>query len=85
MMIRPCARAASPNDTVTRPVQARKLWGGLLNRSRDLTRQACTYFPSNAAGTAGCEALARWIVAHAIVLRAVWREPRHRAPRARLN
>jgi predicted membrane chloride channel (bestrophin family) len=41
--------------------EARKMWGLMLNRSRDLTRQAVSYFPPHA--IAAKRMLARWTIA----------------------
>lgn len=38
--------------------EARKLWGGMVNRSRDITRQACTWFQEDERVL--LEALVRW-------------------------
>eukprot|EP00798_Chlamydomonas_sp_ICE-L_P006449 gene6449-3080_t len=47
--------------------EARKMWGGLLNRSRDLMRQGATVFPAD--DIEAKKALARWTIAFARVLR----------------
>jgi len=47
--------------------EARKMWGGLLNRSRDIMRQAETLFPDD--DEEAKKALARWMVAFARSLR----------------
>jgi ion channel-forming bestrophin family protein len=41
--------------------EARKMWGLMLNRSRDLARQSVTYFPPHA--IAAKRMLARWTIA----------------------
>lgn len=47
--------------------EARKLWGNLLNRSRDLARQAVTYFPDE--HYEAKKSVCRWTVAIAHILR----------------
>lgn len=47
--------------------EARKMWGGLLNRSRDIMRQAATCFPDEQVEAK--QAMARWTVAFARALR----------------
>ncbi|KAL6757845.1 Bestrophin, RFP-TM, chloride channel-domain-containing protein [Haematococcus lacustris] len=47
--------------------EARKMWGGLLNRSRDIMRQGATLFPED--NPEAKKALARWMVAFARALR----------------
>ena len=67
------------NNSYSRYDEARKLWGGMVNRSRDIVRQSCSYFPPGPAGSADCEAMARWSTALAFSLRALWRAPSPRA------
>ncbi|GFH16334.1 uncharacterized protein HaLaN_12731 [Haematococcus lacustris] len=64
------------NSSYGRWDEARKMWGGLLNRSRDIMRQAwlllvlaqgATLFPTE--DLAARQALARWMVAFARALR----------------
>lgn len=50
------------NSSYGRWDEARKIWGGILNRSRDLVRQGQTFFPEGAHAERGM--LARWMVAH---------------------
>ncbi len=47
--------------------EARKMWGGLLNRSRDIMRQGATLFPDDQPEAK--KALARWMVGFARALR----------------
>lgn len=47
--------------------EARKMWGGLLNRSRDIMRQGATLFPDD--DPEAKKALARWMVAFSRALR----------------
>ncbi|KAL6759416.1 Bestrophin, RFP-TM, chloride channel-domain-containing protein [Haematococcus lacustris] len=55
------------NSSYGRWDEARKMWGGLLNRSRDIMRQGATLFPTE--DLAARQALARWMVAFARALR----------------
>lgn len=55
------------NTSYARWDEARKMWGGLLNRSRDLMRQGVTMIP--AGDTEAKKALARWTTAFSRVLR----------------
>ncbi|GFR45930.1 hypothetical protein Agub_g7392, partial [Astrephomene gubernaculifera] len=55
------------NSSYGRWDEARKMWGGLLNRSRDIMRQGATCFPPEQLEAR--KALARWVVAFARCLR----------------
>ncbi len=55
------------NSSYGRWDEARKMWGGLLNRSRDIMRQGATCFPDDQVEAK--KALARWVVAFARALR----------------
>ncbi|KAG2485723.1 hypothetical protein HYH03_015607 [Edaphochlamys debaryana] len=55
------------NSSYGRWDEARKMWGGLLNRSRDIMRQGATCFPDDQVEAK--KALARWTVAFARALR----------------
>ncbi|GLI71678.1 hypothetical protein VaNZ11_016960, partial [Volvox africanus] len=55
------------NSSYGRWDEARKMWGGLLNRSRDIMRQGATCFPDDQVEAK--KALARWVVSFARALR----------------
>eukprot|EP00798_Chlamydomonas_sp_ICE-L_P030040 gene30040-35083_t len=55
------------NTSYARWDEARKMWGGMLNRSRDLMRLGVTCFPDE--DVAAKRTLARWIVAFARSMR----------------
>lgn len=55
------------NSAYARWDEARKLWGMFLNRSRDLSRQAVTLFPTEYQETK--QTFCRWIIACARILR----------------
>lgn len=55
------------NSSYSRWDEARKMWGSLLNRSRDLMRMSVTIFPDGDAASKG--AMGRWIIAFAHALR----------------
>ncbi|KAG2451668.1 hypothetical protein HYH02_003448 [Chlamydomonas schloesseri] len=55
------------NSSYGRWDEARKMWGGLLNRSRDIMRQGATCFPDDQVEAK--KALARWVVAFSRALR----------------
>ncbi|KAG2441883.1 hypothetical protein HXX76_003490 [Chlamydomonas incerta] len=55
------------NSSYGRWDEARKMWGGLLNRSRDVMRQGATCFPDDQVEAK--KALARWVVAFSRALR----------------
>eukprot|EP00798_Chlamydomonas_sp_ICE-L_P018759 gene18759-25291_t len=55
------------NVSYARWDEARKMWGGLLNRSRDIMRQGATCFPED--DVESKKALARWTVAFSRALR----------------
>lgn len=60
------------NASYARWLDARKTLGGVVNRSRDLVRQAITYFPPQDAALA--DALCRWTVAYSRALMCHLRE-----------
>ncbi|KAK9824571.1 hypothetical protein WJX72_011406 [[Myrmecia] bisecta] len=60
------------NASYTRWLDARKVWGGLLNRSRDLMRQGATWFPDSDSELT--ELLQRWITAFPRALKVHLRE-----------
>eukprot|EP00798_Chlamydomonas_sp_ICE-L_P023438 gene23438-30723_t len=55
------------NSSYGRWDEARKMWGGLLNRSRDIMRQGATLFPEE--DIEAKKALARWTIAFSRALR----------------
>jgi putative membrane protein len=55
------------NSSYARWDEVRKMWGGLLNRSRDLALQTSAYTPSE--NVVAKKAMERWIIAFAHVLR----------------
>ena len=52
----------STNSSYGRWDEARKMWGLVVNRSRDLTRQALGYIPAHQAELQSM--LCRWVVAY---------------------
>ncbi len=66
------------NSSYQRFVDARALWGVIVNRSRDLVRCALTYMPPESAPYKPC--LARWVVALAHCVRLNARAPRDATP-----
>ncbi|KAK9838098.1 hypothetical protein WJX81_001298 [Elliptochloris bilobata] len=63
------------NTSYSRWMDARKVWGGILNRSRDLVRQGLTWFGEERA--AERDMLARWTVAFSLATMAHLREHSH--------
>ena len=58
------------NSSYGRWDEARKMWGGLLNRSRDIMRQSATCFPDDQVGTSCSSATALpvyYTTSHAVV------------------
>jgi predicted membrane chloride channel (bestrophin family) len=67
------------NSSAARFDEARRLWGSIVNRSRDLVRQALVYFPATPQGQELKGALVRWVVALAHCVRLHMRAPRSRS------
>lgn len=57
------------NNSYGRFDEGRKLWGGLVNRSRDMVRQCVAFFPQDERGFAAAQAVARWVPAFTHCLR----------------
>ena len=70
------------NSSAARFDEARRLWGSIVNRSRDLVRQSLVYFPADVRGDALKAALVRWVVALAHCVRLHMRAPREATPAA---
>ena len=70
------------NSSAARFDEARRLWGSIVNRSRDLVRQALVYFPPTPRGQELKGALVRWVVALAHCVRLHMRAPREATPAA---
>ena len=62
------------NSSYSRWLDARKSWGLLVNRSRDLVRQGVTWLPRDERGDELCGTLCRWVVALAYCLKCHLRE-----------
>jgi putative membrane protein len=62
------------NSSYSRWLDARKSWGLLVNRSRDLVRQGVTWLPRDERGGELCGALCRWVVALSYCLKCHLRE-----------
>ena len=68
------------NTSYQRFDEARRLWGAIVNRSRDLVRQSLVWFPPERAGLKA--ALVKWVVALAHCVRLHMRAPRDATPAA---
>ncbi len=68
------------NTSYQRFDAARRLWGSIVNRSRDLVRQALVWFPEDRAPLKA--ALVKWVVALAQCVRLHMRAPREETPAA---
>ncbi len=68
---------------VRRAADARRLWGSIVNRSRDLVRQSLVWFPAERAPLKA--ALVKWVVALAQCVRLHMRAPRDATPAALAN
>ena len=55
------------NNSASRFDEARKMWGLMLNRSRDLVREALSFFPPTAVDESAT--LARWTMAFTVTLK----------------
>lgn len=62
------------NSSYSRWLDARKNWGLLVNRSRDLVRQGLTWLPEDANGQVHRGTLCRWVVALSYCLKCHLRE-----------
>ena len=62
------------NASYSRWLDARKNWGLLVNRSRDLVRQGLTWFPTDEQGQEMRDMLCRWIIALAYCMKCHVRE-----------
>lgn len=58
------------NSSYARWDEARKMWGGILNHSRNIVQQACAFFPDDQQGKVNREAMSRWTIAYALTLQA---------------
>ena len=68
------------NTSYQRFDEARRLWGSIVNRSRDLVRQSLVWFPPERVALRA--ALVRWVVALATCVRLHMRAPREDTPAA---
>lgn len=62
------------NSSYARWLDARKAWGTLVNRCRDLTRQGLTWLPEDEDGEALRALLCRWVITLAFSLKCHLRE-----------
>ena len=59
---RPAPAPCSTNTSYQRWDEARKMWGLIVNRSRDVTRQALGYIPSSQPDLQ--DMFCRWVIAY---------------------